>query len=604
MANKKSTTGRDEERVESERKAEREGFGDTSGPEVSGSPALPAGRNPSIEGPGEGADVAGEAASAKPEDQGRIVAEQMTPLDSDEVGTPLAGPGAAMRAREEEAEAAKQGEERPPEDLQPPPASEALHESAATDTVPAGPPPGGEATRSADPWVTGAGTVAAAGAARPEGAYPADDGTAPPDAAEPETAPVRETGTGIGDDGRLGGRDDGHDGAAGRPNDEPADEGGRSLASTLLAALLLLIAGAAIGIWGAPRLAPHLPSGMAPVAEWLSPRDAGLENRVAALAADTEAAVTELRAEVDHLAAEVAEPDDTAALDARLAELETRVDDRIAAMSDELAALDGAETRDRLSRLEAAVEGQQETLASLRDQFAQVEVGETAAQIDAYEAELAGLRGEIRDVAGQVGALSRRIDEVAADAQRQVEVARARVEEVEAEAVASLTRAEIEADLAQIRSALAAGAPYEEPVERLATRTEIGVPEGLAAPAAEGVPTLASLRQAFPDAATSAIRAEVQAGADDDFLGRLRGFAEAQVATRSLEPRPGEDADAILSRMEAALRQDDLETALAEAEALPPAAADAMAGWLETAHTRHAAIRGYEQVQADLSAMN
>jgi hypothetical protein len=56
--------------------------------------------------------------------------------------------------------------------------------------------------------------------------------------------------------------------------------------------------------------------------------------------------------------------------------------------------------------------------------------------------------------------------------------------------------------------------------------------------------------------------------------------------------------------MEAALRQDDLETALSEAEALPPEAADAMSDWLEAAHARHAAIQGYEQVQADLSAMN
>lgn len=641
MANKKSKSGRDEERIESERDAEREGFGDTSGPEVSGAPPPTVGREAAVGEPGQsereaereafgdtsGPEVSGtpappagrdaaagapgeavpeeEAASAKPEDQSRIVAEQMKPLDSDEVGTPLAGPGTAKRAKEERADETGTG------DMPPQAGAEGLQDASTTDTAPADPPPtGGEATtRPADPWATPGATVAAAADGRPEAAGPADDGKAPSDTAEPEPAPGRAMGSGsAGDGGRNGGRDDGHRGAAERPDGEADDEGGRSLASTLLIALLLLIAGAAIGIWGAPRLAPHLPTGLAPVAEWLSPRDPQLENRVAALEAETEAAVTDVRAEVDRLAAEVAELEDAAVAEARVAELEARIEDQIgdqiAAMRDELAALDGTETRERLSRLEAAVEGQQEVLASLREQFAQVEVGETAAQIDAYEAELAGLRGEIRDVAGQVGALSRRIDEVAAEAQRRVETARARVEEVEAEAVASLTRAEIESDLAQIRSALAAGAPYQEPVERLATRTDITLPDGLAAPAAEGVPTLASLRQGFPDAAMSAIRADVQARADDDFLGRLRGFAEAQVATRSLEPRPGDDADAILSRMDAALRQDDLETALDEAEALPPAAADAMAGWLEAARSRQAAIQGYEQVQADLSAMN
>jgi predicted nucleic acid-binding Zn-ribbon protein len=332
---------------------------------------------------------------------------------------------------------------------------------------------------------------------------------------------------------------------------------------------VLLIAGAAIGIWAAPRIAPHLPAGMAPVADWLSPRDPELENRIAALEAETGAAVTELRAEVERLAAETG---DTADLDARLAAIEAGVEDRIGALGEDLAALDGAETRDRLSRLEAAVEGHQETLTSLRDQLAGVDVGEaTAQQFDAYEAELAGMRGEFRDVAGQVGTLSRRIDEVAAQAERQIEIARTRVEEVEAEAAAGLTRAEIEADLAEIRSALAAGAPYEEPVERLATRTDAGVPDGLP-------PRRRRACRPSPDCARISRcsharhprrRAGARAGRLRRPAPRLRGGAGRDALAR---PREGDDADAILSRMEAALRQDDLGTALSEAEALPPEA--------------------------------
>ena len=42
-------------------------------------------------------------------------------------------------------------------------------------------------------------------------------------------------------------------------------------AARALTLLVLLLAGAGLGIWAAPKLAPLLPSGMAPVADWLTP---------------------------------------------------------------------------------------------------------------------------------------------------------------------------------------------------------------------------------------------------------------------------------------------------------------------------------------------
>ena len=54
------------------------------------------------------------------------------------------------------------------------------------------------------------------------------------------------------------------------------EEAGPSFAGRALTFLLLLLAGAALGIWGAPKLAPLLPSGLAPVANWLTP---GTERR-------------------------------------------------------------------------------------------------------------------------------------------------------------------------------------------------------------------------------------------------------------------------------------------------------------------------------------
>ena len=76
------------------------------------------------------------------------------------------------------------------------------------------------------------------------------------------------------------------------------------------------------------------------------------------------------------------------------------------------------------------------------------------------------------------------------------------------------------------------------------------------------------------------------ASAGDGVLARSRAFLEAQVSSRSLTPQTGQGTDAVLSRMEDKLRQDDLDGVLAEAESLPSEAAAAMGDWLAAA--RHA----------------
>ena len=127
------------------------------------------------------------------------------------------------------------------------------------------------------------------------------------------------------------------------------------------------------------------------------------------------------------------------------------------------------------------------------------------------------------------------------------------------------------------------------PLAQLAGRPGITVPEGLTAAAASGVPTLAELRDSFPDAAHEAIRASIMASAGDGVVARSRAFLEAQVASRSLTPQPGMAPDAVLSRMEDRLRQDDLAGALAEAAQLPSEASAAMG---ELARRRAAPPRG------------
>ncbi len=85
-------------------------------------------------------------------------------------------------------------------------------------------------------------------------------------------------------------------------------------------------------------------------------------------------------------------------------------------------------------------------------------------------------------------------------------------------------------------------------------------------------------------------------------MSRFSAFLRTQLGTRSLEPKAGDDADSVLSRAEAALRQGDIATALTELDALPEAGQPALAEWRAQAETRKAALDAGAVLTQDLNA--
>ena len=112
------------------------------------------------------------------------------------------------------------------------------------------------------------------------------------------------------------------------------------------------------------------------------------------------------------------------------------------------------------------------------------------------------------------------------------------------------------------------------------------MPPALSGPAADGVPTLTELVDSYPEAARAALDASIRANVDGGAFDRFTAFLRVQTGARSLEPREGDDPDAILSRAEAAVRAGDLAQALTELAALPEDGQAAMAGWTQSARTR------------------
>jgi hypothetical protein len=346
---------------------------------------------------------------------------------------------------------------------------------------------------------------------------------------------------------------------------------------------------------------------MQPVANWLTPGVVGAETEVA-----------ELRTRLDEglggVEARFADLPSGTDVDTRIASAvdaaQTKLAADIATLRQTVAQMDGADTRQRLDRLDAAVQGQVAELSSIKEQLAggvaaSGQLSEEAAQkIDVYSAELEGLRAEMGTLQDKVSGLASRVDEVAANAEREIATAQTRVGEIQTQAATALGEAETDASVAMVAAAMASGQSFAEPLAKLTGQPGVTVPDGLTAAAETGVQTMAQLRDSYADAAHAAIRASIMAAAGDGVVARSRAYLAAQVASRSLTPQPGMGTDAVLSRMEERLRNNDLKGVLAESEQLLSEAAAAMSGWLDAARLRLGAEDGLAALDAALPATN
>ena len=72
---------------------------------------------------------------------------------------------------------------------------------------------------------------------------------------------------------------------------------------------------------------------------------------------------------------------------------------------------------------------------------------------------------------------------------------------------------------------------------------------------------------------------------------------------RSIEPQEGTDPDAVLSRIEAAVRTGRIADALGEVQTLPEASQDALKDWTEQAQLRHDAVSAAKILAERLMAL-
>ncbi len=272
------------------------------------------------------------------------------------------------------------------------------------------------------------------------------------------------------------------------------------------------------------------------------------------------------------------EPEPVAAPDAALA---ARIDEqaqRLADIGARLGALPAlADPGDAIAGLSETVTDLTERVAKLEVETANLAVRPAPTAPDTASA-LDDLRDRLAAQGEEIAALRAALD-------------------TEEQAARDSARATLQrAALLRVMTALDTGDAFADALADL-RETGAPVPEALAQAAQTGVPTRAQLVESFPDAARAALAVARGTGTGPS----VGGFLRAQLGIRSLEPREGDDADAILSRAEAALAGGRLGDALAEIETLPEAARAATSDWAARATARRDALAAAEALSAQLN---
>jgi hypothetical protein len=138
-----------------------------------------------------------------------------------------------------------------------------------------------------------------------------------------------------------------------------------------------------------------------------------------------------------------------------------------------------------------------------------------------------------------------------------------------------------------LQAALDTGAPYAS------AAAQIALPDVLATHAESGIPSLTNLRDTFPDAARAALDAALTTNMGATWGERITNFLRNQTGARALTPREGNDPDAVLSRIDAALMAANMQAVVAEVAALPTAAQTAMQVWIDQAKLRADALAAF-----------
>jgi hypothetical protein len=326
-----------------------------------------------------------------------------------------------------------------------------------------------------------------------------------------------------------------------------------------------LICGGIITLSFSTKISALLPSGMAPLARFLSPSEALAIERIQIYKLETDNRLNKIE--------NIKHPN----VDLKIKELRDEISNDIAQISKELSEIDNSKIENRLNELEKKITNTLTLVDELVFNSSKNVIINDSPLNKNYDLIIKKLRSEITFLSNQQNLL---------------------IEQFNTLKNANLNTFKKNSkdlnDFDKIKEALNFGGPYKLALEEI-SKKEIQIPKVLL-DNSEGVVTMNYLKTNFPTVAHASLKASLKQTDESGLGGKLLGFLKSQVTVRSLDAQEGNSINAILSRMQVALNNDDLSEAIRQSSDLNGAAKSEIKDWLSLAVKRQETVDAFSEM--------
>ena len=326
-----------------------------------------------------------------------------------------------------------------------------------------------------------------------------------------------------------------------------------------------LICGGIITLSFSTKISALLPSGMAPLARFLSPSEALAIEKIQIYKLETDNRLNKIE--------NIKHPN----VDLKIKELRDEISNDIAQISKELTEIDNSKIENRLSELEKKITNTLTLVDELVFNSSKNVIINDSPLNKNYDLIIKKLRSEITFLSNQQNLL---------------------IEQFNTLKNANLNTFKKNSkdlnDFDKIKEALNFGGPYKLALEEI-SKKEIQIPKVLL-DNSEGVVTMNYLKTNFPTVAHASLKASLKQTDESGLGGKLLGFLKSQVTVRSLDAQEGNSINAILSRMQVALNNDDLSEAIRQSSDLNGAAKSEIKDWLSLAVKRQETVDAFSEM--------
>ena len=253
------------------------------------------------------------------------------------------------------------------------------------------------------------------------------------------------------------------------------------------------------------------------------------------------------------------------------------------------------EMRSRLDDLSKAAKAGDESVQSLSQKVRTLE------QKPAHQPEKEAVRAEIASqmapVTERLAGLERSQNEKASEVTQRL----AGIERAQSERASDAQTAAVTIALTNLKRAVSDGKPFATELTAIESLSSKKLPVSQLAPYKDtGVPSLSQLQREFADTVRDVIVKHYHGKAEsfmDEILSRARGAIQVKPTGSA-----GDTVEAVLGRMEKALKAGDVKGALTESAALEGPAKEELQTWLEHAQARAAADEAVRKTDQELLA--